>query len=91
MIFFFPEYRLAIEIDERGHLGRDEEKEKERENKIKERLKCEFIRINPDKENFDEYIEFGKINTYIRKSTKKKQKNKKTKKSIEKIKELLRL
>ena len=60
---YFPEYRLAIEIDERGHLDRNEEKEKERENEIKEKLKCEFIKINPDKKNFDEYVEFGKILT----------------------------
>ena len=46
---YFPEYRLAVEIGEKGHLDRDENKEKERENKIKEALGCEFVRINPDR------------------------------------------
>ena len=59
---YFPKYTLAVEIEEKGHLGRDENKEKERENKIKEALKCEFIRINPDKKKFDTFVETGKIN-----------------------------
>ena len=42
----FIEYKLAVEIDERGQLDR---KEQERENKIKQTLGCEFVRINPDK------------------------------------------
>ena len=28
---YFPKYRLAVEIDEKGHLDREENKEKERE------------------------------------------------------------
>ena len=32
---------------------------------------CYFIRINPDKPNFDEYEEFGRVQKYIKKSTKK--------------------
>ena len=35
---YFPEHRLAVEIDEKGHLDRNKNKEKERENKIKEAL-----------------------------------------------------
>ena len=58
---YFPEYRLAVEIDGKGHLDRDENKEKERENKIKETLKCEFIRINADKAKFGVFVEIGKI------------------------------
>ena len=46
---YFIEYKLAVEIDGKGHLGRKEGEEKqERENKIKETLGCEFVRINPD-------------------------------------------
>ena len=33
--FYFLEYKLAVEIDEKGHLDRKEEEEQERENKIK--------------------------------------------------------
>ena len=53
---WFPKYKLAIEIDELGRFDRDSEKEKTRENKIKQKLQCELIRINPDKENFDIYV-----------------------------------
>ena len=48
---YFPEHKLTIEIDEKGHNDRDIDKETTRENKIKENLKCKFIRINPDKKN----------------------------------------
>ena len=58
---YFLEYRLGVEIDEKGHLDIDENKEKERENKIKETLEYEFIRINPEKEKFDVFVEIGKI------------------------------
>ena len=52
---------FAVEIYEIGHLDRDENKEKERKNKIKEALECEFIRINPDKEKFNIFVEIGEI------------------------------
>ena len=58
---YFPKNRLAEEIDEKGHLERNENKEEERENKIKEALKCEFISINPSKEKFNIFVEIGKI------------------------------
>ena len=70
---YFPEYKLAVEIDEKGHLYRDESKEKQRKNKIKETLECEFIRINPDREKFDVFVEIGKkydINDEILKNEK---------------------
>ena len=35
---YFPELKLAIEVDEKGHTDRDEEKENEREEKIKKNL-----------------------------------------------------
>lgn len=44
---YFPEYKLAVEVDEKGHKDRNEHKENERESAIKERLGCTFIRINP--------------------------------------------
>ena len=31
---YFTEYKFAVKIDEKGHLGRKEEEEQERENKI---------------------------------------------------------
>ena len=50
---YFPIHKLAIEIDEKGHADRKINYEIERKNKIKEKLGCKFIRINPDKENYD--------------------------------------
>ena len=52
---------MAVEIDEKGHLYINEEEEQKRENKIKEILGCEFVRINPDKENFDVFDDIGRI------------------------------
>ena len=50
--FYFPKYKLAVEIDELGHADRDSVKEKERQTEIAEYLGCKFIRINPDKKRF---------------------------------------
>ena len=68
----FLEHELAIEVDEKGHTDRDEKKENEREEKIKKELGCKFIRINPDAENYDIFVEIGKIQVYITKSNKGK-------------------
>ena len=61
-----------IEIDELGHLDRDNEKEKIRENEIKQKLQCEFIRINSDKEGFNIYVELANIENYMPDLTKKR-------------------
>ena len=65
IVAWFPKYKLAIEIDELGHFDRDNEKEKVRKNKAKQKLQCKFIRINPDKEGFDIFVELVKISNYI--------------------------
>lgn len=49
---YSPIKNIAIEIDENGHIDRDIKYEKEREEKIKETLKCKIIRINPHKPGF---------------------------------------
>ena len=48
---------------------------------MKEELGCKFTRINPDKKDFDIFIENGKIHNHIIKSTRKSTK-KSTKKSL---------
>ena len=68
---YFEKYKLAIEIDELGHGTRDIEYKLERQKAIEKELTCKFIRINPAKENFDIFIEIGKIQNHIVKSTKK--------------------
>ena len=67
---YFSEHKLAIEINEKGHSDRDGEKENEREEKIKKERGCKFIRINPDAENYDIFVEIIKINDYIAQSNK---------------------
>ena len=68
---YFPKYGLAIEIDELGHSDRSNEKEKIRENRIKQKLQYEFIRINPDKEGFVVFVELANIENHIADSTRK--------------------
>jgi very-short-patch-repair endonuclease len=49
---YLPVQKIAIEIDEFGHAGRDPEYEAEREKQIKDHLQCKFIRFDPDEKNF---------------------------------------
>ena len=69
--FYSPRHKLAIEVDELGHLDRNEEDEMKGQKKLEEHLQCTFFRINPDGENFDIFIELGKIESYISESNKK--------------------
>ena len=66
----FPKHKLAIEVDEQGHSGIDISYEIERQKAIEKELGCEFIRINPAKEGFDNLVEIGKIKSYIAMSIK---------------------
>ena len=50
---YFPDYNLAIEVDEFNHKDRDKLYENKREEYIKEKLGCKFIRFNPDEKNFN--------------------------------------
>ena len=68
--FTIEENKLVVEIYEKDHNDRDSDNER-RSQKDLEKLGCYFIRINPDKPNFDEYEEFGRVQKYIEKSTKK--------------------
>ena len=55
----------------KGYADRDARKENEREEKIKEKLDCKFIRINPDEQGYDGYVKFRVINNRISESNKK--------------------
>ena len=67
---------LVVEIDEKGHADRDSDYEKRRQKEL-EKLGYHFIRINPDKIDFNDYEEFGRESAYIAESIKKQ-----TKKSL---------
>ena len=58
---YFVKYKLAVEIDEHGHKERDNEKELMRENAIKQKLSCTFIRINPELKDFSITVEINRI------------------------------
>ena len=63
---YFVKYKLAIEIDEYNHESRDDQKELLRENAIKQKLGCIFIRNNPDSDKFNINVEIGKIFEHIK-------------------------
>ena len=78
---YLPKHKLAIEIDELGHVDRINDQE--RQLAIEKELDCKFIRINPDKERFNVFNEIGIIQIFIA-ETNKKLTQKSTKKSTKK-------
>ena len=63
---YLLDYKLAIEIDEKSHMDRNEEKVEKRENKTKKKqLNCKIIRIKPDSEKMYINAETGKILSHI--------------------------
>ena len=67
---FFSEHKLVVEVDAKGHIDRDKEKETKRQKAIEEQLGCESIRNNHYKEDFDMDIGIGEIYNHIIESTK---------------------
>ena len=63
---YFPEHRLAIEVDEFNHVKRINDNEREKE--MRACLKCKFIRIEPDRANHGEFLELSRIKNCIDKS-----------------------
>ena len=80
--YYFPNCRLAIEVDELGHKDRDQTKENKRQKDLHEYVDCELIRINPDKKDFSACDELGKIQTFSDKSKEKNKRKQKIKKTI---------
>ena len=78
--FTFKKHKLVVEIDEKGHIERPPNYEKERQEDL-EMVGYYFIRINPDKPGFNDYEEFGRVSSYTAKSI-KKQTEELTKKSL---------
>ena len=68
--FTFKKHMLVVEIDKKGHVDRDLDYERKRQKEI-EKLNYHLIRINPDKPDFDDYKEFGRVSTYIAESIQK--------------------
>ena len=68
---YFLKYKLAIEVDERGHNDRDLESEIERQKALEKELGCKCIRINLARENFNINNEISRIHNYILKASNK--------------------
>ena len=68
---YFHKHKLAAEVDEKGHKDRDINIEIERQEAIKEKLNCVFIRINTDEQNFNIFKAINEIHRQIKKSNKK--------------------
>ena len=78
--FTFKKHMLVVEVDEKGHVDRDPNYENKREKEL-QKIDYHLVRINPDKTDFNDHEEFGRVSTYIAEST-KKQTETSTKKSL---------
>ena len=67
---YFHDYKLAIEIDEKGHKDRNINHETERQKALEKERNCKFIRINPDEDNFNINKANNEIFRYVKESTK---------------------
>ena len=63
---YFHDYKLAIEVDEKGHEDRNIGHEIKKQKAIEKELGCEFIRINPDEENFNIFKAINEIQRHIK-------------------------
>ena len=68
---YFQDYKLAIEIDKNGHSNRKIDYEIKRQKAIEQELGCKFIRIDPDKEDFENFRTVSEKFRPIKQSTKK--------------------
>ena len=68
---YFQNYKLAIEVDENGHSNKNIDNEIKRQKAIEQEADCNFIRIDPDKEEFDIFRAINKIFRCTKQSTKK--------------------
>ena len=68
---YFHKYKLTIEVDELGRAGRNINNEIERWKTLERELNCVFIRINPDKKDFNILKAINEIYRLLKKSSKK--------------------
>ena len=81
----FHDYKLAVEVDQKNHQDRDISREIERQKALEKKLACKFIRINPDKENFNIFKAQSEIFTHIKESNKESTKELTKKSLIDKL------
>ena len=68
---YFHDYKLATDIDEKGHKDRNIDQEIKRQKAIEKEIDCKFIRINPDEEDFNIFKAINEIHRHIKESIKK--------------------
>ena len=68
--FYFHDYKLAVEIDEKDHQDGDINREIESQKALEKEHGCKFIRINPDKKNFNTFRAQNKTPGHTKESTK---------------------
>ena len=73
--FYFPKYKLAVEIGELRHADRDSANENKRQTEIAKYSDRKFIRINLDKTDFSAYDALGEIFKFADEFQKRKRKN----------------
>ena len=62
---YFPKHKLAVECDEFGHNDRDVNYEVTRQKYTEAKLRCQFIRFNPDAKDFKIENVLNEIFTFI--------------------------
>ena len=67
----FHDYKLTIEIEENGSSSRNIDHEIKRQKAKEQELVCKFVRIDPDKEDFDIFRAINEIFRHIKQPTKK--------------------
>ena len=68
---YFHDYKFLTEIDENGHSCRNIDYKIKRWKAIEQKISCKFIRIDPDKEDFDSFKAVNEIFRHFKQSTKK--------------------
>ena len=68
---YFHDYKLTIEVNEKGHKDRNIDHEIKRQKILAKELSCEFIRINPDEKDFNIFKAINEIHRLIKKLPKK--------------------
>ena len=64
---YFHDYKLAIEVDEKGHKDRNIDHEIQRQKALEKERSCKFIRIDRDEEDFNIFKAINKIHRCIKK------------------------
>ena len=67
---YFHDYKLATEVDEKGHKDRNIDHEIQRQKTLENVIRTKVIRIDPDGEDFNIFKAINEIHKHIKKSTK---------------------